>query len=192
MLLVLVVTLGCIITTVQSHYYQETLSQQILRFHVLANSDSQQDQQLKLQVRDVVGIYMGDLLKNAQSLEESQTITKQHLDDIEQIAYNEIVKRGYNYSAEASLETVEFPEKKYGDYTFPKGKYHALRLVIGTGCGQNWWCVMYPNLCFADSVYQVIDEGKERKQKELLTISEYRKLIESPEKKIEFKLLDGI
>ena len=123
------------------------MAQKVLRFHVLANSDSREDQALKLKVRDQVGTLMAEKLKDADSLEESERIVKANLNLIENCAADVISAEGYAYPVSAALENCTFPEKTYGTYTFPGGVYEALRVVIGSGEGHNWWCVIFPSLC---------------------------------------------
>ena len=130
-------------TTIHTAMLQRDMSQKVLRFHVLANSDSQTDQALKCAVRDRVGTMMAEKLQNADSLEESTDVVTENLQEIETCAANVIRENGYDYPVHAALETCAFPEKSYGDYTFPSGTYEALRVVIGSGEGHNWWCVMY-------------------------------------------------
>lgn len=167
----------------------EELSQKVLRFHVIANSDSEKDQELKLQVRDAVGAYMQSKLAGADSLEQSKTIVSENLKDIIQVAENIVCQQGSSYHVEAALTWVDFPEKVYGEYHFPAGSYEALRLVIGQGEGKNWWCVMYPNMCFADSVYEEVDENAEEALREVLTAEEYEAIMESGSYEVEFKWL---
>lgn len=167
----------------------EELSQKVLRFHVIANSDSEKDQELKLQVRDAVGAYMQSKLTGADSLEQSKTIVLENLKDIIQVAENTVYQQGSSYHVKAALTWVDFPEKVYGEYHFPAGSYEALRLVIGQGEGKNWWCVMYPNMCFADSVYEEVDENAEEALREVLTAEEYEAIMESGSYEVEFKWL---
>ena len=168
--------------------YQEDIAKRVLRFHVLANSDSQADQALKCAVRDRVGTMMAEKLQNADSLEESTDVVTENLQEIETCAANVIRENGYDYPVHAALETCAFPEKSYGDYTFPSGTYEALRVVIGSGEGHNWWCVMYPNLCFANSMYEV-DAFSGEKLREVLEPEEYAAVLESGNYKVRFKML---
>lgn len=174
--------------TIRSELLQQGISDKILRFHVLANSDTAEDQELKLKVRDAVGIYMSDRLQEADSLEESEDIVQEYIPEIEQVAADIIRDEGYSYMVKASLENCGFPEKTYGNYTFPAGKYEALRVVIGEGGGHNWWCVMYPNLCFSGSMYEVDEESGEKLSAEL-TNEEYAAILESGDYKVQFKIL---
>lgn len=127
---------------------QQTISDKVLRFHVLANSDSEADQNLKLAVRDAVGSFMQEKLTAVENLEECELVVRQSLGEIEEAAAETIAENGYDYDVTAELEHTSFPVKNYGSYTFPAGGYEALRIVIGEGNGHNWWCVMYPNMCF--------------------------------------------
>ncbi len=166
-------------TTADNDVMQAQIAQKILRFHVIANSDSKEDQRVKLLVRDAVGNLMEERLLGAKNLEESRRIVEENLDEIVQTATDTLVDAGYEYGATASLEVTEFPEKTYGSYTFPAGEYEALRVVLGNGEGHNWWCVLYPNLCFRGSVYEVIDEDAKEELKEVLDAEEYESIFRS-------------
>ncbi len=173
----------------QGENLQKCYAKEVVRFHVLANSDSEADQALKLQVRDRVGAYVSDLLKSVESRDETLGVIQEHLTDIESVAQQEILRQGYTYGVRASLETTEFPVKEYGKYHMPAGDYTALRVQIGEAKGQNWWCVMYPNMCFAGSTYEIVEHEEKQQMYEVFTLYEYEKLIESPKKEIRFKYL---
>ena len=126
---------------------QDALARKMIRMHVIANSDSDADQTLKLQVRDKVLDYTTGILQRANDMEDAQTQLRDALGRIENIAQREIVNRGYDYPVTAQLASTEFPLKEYDGFSLPAGEYMALRLVIGEGAGQNWWCVVYPPLC---------------------------------------------
>lgn len=181
---------GCVLLlgTIRTEILQQGISGKILRFHVLANSDSGEDQALKLKVRDAVGNYLAEPLGETGSLEESEAVVEEMIPEIEQVAAAVVEGEGYQYTVDASLENCEFPEKTYGDYTFPAGEYQALRLVIGEGEGHNWWCVMYPNLCFSGSMYQVDEQSGEKLQAEL-TNEEYAAILQSRDYKVQFGIL---
>lgn len=168
---------------------QQSIAEKVLRFHVLANSDAEYDQELKLKVRDAVGVRMAQILENAESRAECEQIVAEQMDEILQVAESVIAEEGYTYKVEASLCEVNFPVKTYGDYTFPAGNYEALRVVIGEGEGRNWWCVMYPNMCFAGTVYEVVDEDAKEALREVLSEEEYEEVLESGNYEVEFKYL---
>ena len=178
--------LGCGILYTRQARLQQTISDKVLRFHVLANSDSEADQNLKLAVRDAVGSFMQEKLTDVENLEECELVVRQSLGEIEEAAAETIAENGYDYDVTAELEHTSFPVKNYGSYTFPAGDYEALRIVIGEGNGHNWWCVLYPNLCFLDKTCAVVsDEGKED-LKGVLTDEEYQLLTDNKELKVKW------
>lgn len=125
----------------------EELSEDVLRIHILANSDSAADQSLKLSVRDRVVNTCSDYYSACDNKEEALAVTREHLDEIEALASDEIRRRGFRYPVHAELSEMYFNTRYYDDFTMPAGWYDSLRLTIGSGGGQNWWCVMYPSLC---------------------------------------------
>lgn len=138
---------------------QREIAGEILRFHVLANSDSEEDQEEKLKVRDAVVRKLQPLLEKSSSREETEKILLQQMDMIEETAGTVVNSK----KVKVSLTKDWFPEKTYGDCTFPSGEYRALRIEIGEARGHNWWCVLYPGLCFTDTVHGVVtEEGKEK------------------------------
>ena len=130
---------------------QRELADRVVRLHVLANSDSEEDQALKLRVRDVVLERATELLKQSADRREAEGLLRGQLLELERIAAEEIRACGYDYSVAAELTNTEFPTKEYDGFTLPAGEYLALRIVIGEGGGQNWWCVVFPPLCTAAS-----------------------------------------
>lgn len=141
---------------------QERLADEVFRFHVLANSDSERDQEVKLAVRDAVIDYMKCSMGEETSVEATKAWAAEHLSELEKTADEVLAGEGLSYRARAEVMSCWFPEKKYGDVTFPEGEYEALRIELGRGAGHNWWCVLYPNLCFMDTTCAVVsDEGKE-------------------------------
>lgn len=153
---------------------QNGLSEEVFRFHVLANSNSDGDQELKRKVRDGILSYMKEQLPGEVDKEETKSWAEEHLRELEQVAKQIIVEEGYFYDVKAKVETVLFPKKTYGDITFPAGDYEALRILIGEAAGKNWWCVLYPNLCFIDSVHAVVPEEEKEELAEVLTEEEYQ------------------
>ena len=144
----------------KKHEMQGELAKQVFRFHVLANSDSKEDQALKMKVKEAIIAYMKQ--PESDSVDTTKKWAGENLLQIEEVAERIIAEEGYDYSVKAEVTTCDFPDKTYGDITFPAGEYEALRIEIGQAEGQNWWCVLYPNLCFIDAVHAVVpDEGKE-------------------------------
>ena len=130
---------------------QEDLSSKVLRLHILANSDSEADQSLKLCVRDRLLKEGHALFENCKTKEETLSVLNANKGFLEAAAKDEIEKRGYNYPVTLETGKYDFPMKNYGNYAFPSGEYDAIRVKIGAGEGQNWWCVMFPPLCFVDA-----------------------------------------
>ena len=172
------------------HITQPAIASKILRFHVLANSDSVGDQAVKEKVRDAVGAYLQPSLKEANSLADTKQIVEKHMQDIIAVSENILRENGYEYEVMVQIKSVAFPEKTYGDYTFPKGEYEALQIVIGKGEGQNWWCVLYPNMCFRGSVFEVVEEEAEEALREVLSPWEYANVFSSGKLQLQFKFLE--
>ncbi|MEG1256458.1 stage II sporulation protein R [Clostridium sp.] len=152
----------------------EEISSKLIRFHVIANSDSEEDQALKLKVRDAVLKYVQPLLKDSKDIEESRRILKREDKKIIEIANKVVEDNSYNYCIESTLTKEYFPVKTYGNITLPQGEYEAYRIIIGTGEGQNWWCVMFPPICFVDITRgDVAYEETEEEMKRVLDDDEY-------------------
>lgn len=151
----------------------EKEGENLIRFHVLANSDSLEDQKLKLKVRDKIIDTMSKDLETSGNVDETRNILKNSLDEIKKVAEEEIYKNGQDYSIKVSLGEYGFPTKRYGNVVFPAGKYEALRVEIGNAKGQNWWCVMFPPLCFVDVKHGLTDEKTKQELKKSLTDKEY-------------------
>ena len=166
---------------------QKGIAEKIIRFHVIANSDTKADQNLKLAVRDAVGIKMSGLLKDAADRSRSEAVIRKNMEDMKQTAEKVIAERGYDYDVDICLTDTDFPVKTYGAYTFPAGNYEALEIVIGAGKGHNWWCVMYPNMCFSDSMYEVVDKEAGEKLREVLTTEEYEKVLAEGDYQVRMK-----
>lgn len=169
---------------------QPEIAGKILRFHILANSDSAQDQGIKLKIRDEIGQMMQNELVNANELSDTETVVSADLDKIKAAAERILMENGFHYGADAKLACVEFPAKTYGNYTFPEGKYKALQVTLGEGKGHNWWCVLYPNMCFQGSVYEIVDEQADEKLKEVLTPAEYADVFNRGKIKLRLKFLE--
>lgn len=166
----------------------EDLADNILRFHVLANSDSEEDQALKLKVKNAVLDYMKKGLSEDADLEDTKEFIKVNATDIKTLAESIISEEGYTYPVSLSLEPWYFPTKSYGDLTFPCGTYEAFRIVIGDGDGKNWWCVLYPSLCFVDVSYGIVPEDSKETLKNTLDEDTYASLLSSEKPQFSFKL----
>lgn len=162
-----------ILVTEKKELLQKEIASEVLRFHVLANSNRAEDQVLKLKVKDSILSFMKKELPESNDKKESRKWVSENLAKIQNVACEVVRKEGYDYQVEAYLQECEFPEKTYGDITFPAGNYEALRVEIGTAKGQNWWCVLYPNLCFTDAVHAVVPEQGKDDLKEVLDDEAY-------------------
>ncbi|AGK95428.1 stage II sporulation protein R [Clostridium pasteurianum] len=180
---------------------QQCIAKKIIRFHVLANSDSNEDQALKLKVRDKVLAYIAPKLSNSKSIEESREILKKYDKNINAIAESVIRENGYNYSVKTELSYVDFPVKSYGTIVLPQGRYEAYRILIGSAKGHNWWCVMFPPLCFTDITKGNVEvEKTQDEMKSALTKDEYALVDNSKNNSenvnnkiiVRFKLLDEV
>ena len=174
---------------IQAGDLQQEIAGKVLRFHVRANSDSKEDQALKLKVRDAIGSLMSPKMQNVKGIEECRQIARDNMKEIVDTARKVITSSGYDYAVEAYIKDVDFPDKTYGEYTFPAGNYEALEVIIGSGAGHNWWCVMYPNMCFSGSVYEVVDGDAKKSLQSTLTKTEYESLVEDKDYKIQCKYL---
>lgn len=135
------------------------LSPHVLRFHIMANSDSATDQNIKLEVRSLVLDYLREHLSNDADKQETADWLKTHQHDIETLANRYLAQKHVSYNAHLELTNCYFPTRYYDGWTFPCGNYDAARITLGNGKGHNWWCVLYPRYCF-------VDEAREQKEKQ--------------------------
>ena len=170
----------------------EDIVNEIIRFHVIANSDSEEDQNLKLKVRDRAIEYVSDKLKDCKDLSEAREFIVNNKSTIESIAKDTIIENGHSYEVTSMLSRENFPDKVYGDLVFPQGEYEAYRILIGEAKGQNWWCVMFPPLCFVDGTKDAVDskeiekkisEGKDKDENDIKSTTKNK----NKKAKIKFK-----
>ena len=169
------------------------IADSVFRLHVIANSDSEVDQNLKYIVRDDLLEYMNTLCTNCTSKEDAITIANEHIEDFKEIALNTIKAQGFDYSVNVSIGNFEFPTKHYGDISLPAGYYDALKVEIGEAKGQNWWCVMFPPLCFVDTSSGIVPEESKEDLENSLTDEEFSIVSDSEENltfKLKFKILE--
>ena len=125
----------------------ENLQNDVFRLHIIANSDSEQDQILKLKVRDGILEYTAELFSECKNRDEAIVSAKENLEDIKRFSQDMVYSYGYDYQVDAYITEMDFDTRIYEEFTLPAGKYNALRIVIGNGQGHNWWCMLYPALC---------------------------------------------
>lgn len=174
---------------------RESYKENLIRFHVIANSDSPEDQDLKRKVRDKIIENMNPKFEQSKSINETRNIIKDNLKEIQYIASEEVKNRGENYNVNVYFGDYDFPTKSYGNFTLPAGEYEAVRVVIGEGKGQNWWCVMFPPLCFIDITHGLSNDKTKEELKNVLTQEEYAMIVgagsgEEVPIKLKFKVVE--
>lgn len=189
-----VLILAVIIGTYFPVHGEEELYDKVMRLHVIANSDSEEDQSLKLKVRDAVINYLTPHAKDCQNLADMQELTKTLIPQITDAAKDVIEDEGYDYSVLVTLDREQYPQKSYESLCFPAGEYLSLRVMIGKAEGKNWWCVLFPPLCLSAA------ENKSKKDNENafisagLTDDQYKIVTETENTKYKarFKILEII
>lgn len=178
---------------------QEGISDKIIRFHVIASSDREDDQALKLTIKNHVLEYMKEPLSKSESLEDTKRILREQEPNIIKLV-KEVIQKNIPSSSNVpiptvttSIEEVYFPIKNYGNLTLPAGNYTAFQIILGEGKGTNWWCVLYPPLCFIDATHGIVPDSSKEDFKALLTQEEYEAIlsedITSDQIKFRFKIL---
>lgn len=170
---------------------EEEIYDSVVRLHVLANSDSEEDQALKLQVRDAVLEVTTPLLADCKTQEEAKKILENNTEAILTAAKKALADAGSSYSATVLLDTEEYPERDYDSFCFPAGSYLSLRVCIGEAEGKNWWCCLFPPLCLGSSTVSS-DDAEDAFISVGLTPSQYKIITESdrPVYKVRFKILE--
>ena len=192
-------TLFIIFVCISAYSYADTvssnLSDSVLRLHIIANSDSPEDQKLKYAVRDSLISLMDSLSLDTTSKSDAIKIINSHIDEFYNVAIDTVASYGYNYPISITIEKSSFPTKIYGDITFPSGIYDALKVQIGEACGKNWWCVMFPPLCFVDIDSAVISDDSKNLLEDELGNEEYTLITDSNNSNtvsFKFKLVEVI
>ena len=163
------------------------LSDSVFRLHIIANSDSKEDQDLKYIVRDNLIQYMDKLCENCSSKTEVIEIAKNNISNFKQIAEDTVKEQGFSYDVNVEIGNFEFPTKSYGDISFPAGYYDALKVKIGNSSGQNWWCVMFPPLCFVNTTTGLVPTESKENLEENLSDEGYKIVSDSDNSNIAFK-----
>lgn len=171
---------------VESRNATASLAENTIRFHVRANSDTVIDQNLKMKVKDAVVSYIYRRTGDFASAAETSLFITRHNDKIKNIAQKVIDENGFNYTVKSSFGTDSFPTKTYGDIIYPKGEYTSYTLSIGKGKGHNWWCVLYPPLCFVDTSTGVVPDTSKERLKESLTDNQYKTIVKYRFKYLKF------
>lgn len=175
-----------------SNAMSKSISNKFLRLHVVANSDSTEDQMLKYQIRDAVLEYMEPILEDAKSKEEALELLNNSKENIEKISQEIAFNNNFDYDIAVSIGNFYFPTKEYSNFILPNGFYDALQIKIGKAAGQNWWCVMFPSLCITEQSCNFTNSSEEFLQ-ENLSNEEFKVLYNNSENqqlKIKFKLIE--
>ena len=154
----------------------EQISNEVFRLHILANSDSEEDQSLKLRVRDSLLRYTDRLFSEAENRDEAERIARDNLESLRAVAQREVYANGYDYKVKAEVVNMYFNTRYYERYTMPAGMYDALRITIGSGEGHNWWCVMYPSICISSAVEtdKRVEDTFSQNQQEIVKGNEFK------------------
>ena len=192
LIIILLLFIYCIICALSYVNAVSTdIQNSVFRLHVIANSDSDEDQNLKYIVRDKVLEYINSISNSSMTKDEVIALANENINEIQKIAENTIHENGYNYSVKLNIGNFSFPTKKYGDITFPAGFYDALKIEIGEAKGHNWWCVMFPPLCFVDVTSGIVPEESKQTIRDNLSEEEYKLLSEnSGNMNFKFKIVE--
>lgn len=178
---------------------QNEIASEVLRFHVRANSDTEEDQKIKMQVKEAVVTYLNPLLDEIRNVETAKLLVENHLSEVEKIIHEKLNDIGCSYGFQVKITKEYFPRKTYGDCTFPEGNYEAVVITLGKGVGQNWWCMLYPGLCFLDGTYAiaskendeteaVVPDERKKELAEVLTEDAYQWITDSEYIKVKFRI----
>lgn len=150
--LFLILALCLIITALGADVVKKTqiVNDSVLRLHVISNSDSDEDQAVKLKVRDKIIAAISEKVKDAKDKDEAKAIISENLELINEIANEELKNNGFDYTAQTEMGVYAFPKRQYGNTVYEAGNYEAVEIKLGRAAGKNWWCVVFPPLCFVD------------------------------------------
>lgn len=192
LLIILLLAVFLILNLVSyTNYVFAGLQDNIFRLHILANSDSEEDQALKLAVRDSVIDYMKEINSGSKTKEETIKVVNENLEEIKEIAENKIRELGFDYEVNLEIGNFNFPTKYYGNISLPAGRYDALKINIGEAQGQNWWCSLFPPLCFIDISSGYLEEEDKEILEDNLSEEEFMLISSSsPDIKLKFKILE--
>lgn len=161
----------------------ESISNKVLRLHILANSNSSEDQSLKLKVRDKILECSSNIFENVQDKNNAEKVAADQLETIKQIAQQEIYDQGFDYKVHVELTNMHFNTRHYNEVTLPAGNYDAVRVLIGEGKGKNWWCVMFPPMCLPAA-------EKSEELEDVLSEDEMNLVSNHSKYEVRFKLVD--
>lgn len=152
---------------------QKHIAGEVLRFHVKGHSDSKEDQWIKMQVKERILTYLEPWMKNLAQVDEAKLFVENHFPNMKKEVQETLNLYGCSYGFSLELEERYFPEKTYGDCTFPKGVYESFVITLGEGGGRNWWCMVYPGLCFWEDSYGIVTKESKKKLENSLSKDAY-------------------
>lgn len=192
LLLLCVFVLCAAVCNILPVHGEEKIYESVVRLHVLANSDSDEDQALKLKVRDAILSYISPRVIDSASREDAIRILNSELEEIKKTATKAVADEGYDYSVDVTLTLEDYPTRNYESMSFPSGEYVSLRVMIGEAEGQNWWCVLFPPLCLSAASERA--ENEEAFIAVGLNSDQYKIITETDDAKyyLRFKLLEVI
>lgn len=158
------------------NHLQEDIASEIIRFHVIANSDLDVDQEVKMKVKDAVITALHSKMADTNGIEEARAQILANEDMIREVAVNTLLENGFRYDVQVSLAQEQFPIKVYGDITLPAGEYEALCIRLGKAEGHNWWCIVFPTLCYVDETYSYVPDESKNQLKNVLTEEEFEEI----------------
>lgn len=173
-------------------YDYNDVKDSLIRFHVLANSDSKEDQDLKIKVKNAIIKDLYSDLNNSKSIDETRNILVSKENDIKELSEKIIKDEGYDYKVNIELKRENFPDKQYGSITLPQGNYEAFRVIIGNGNGHNWWCVMFPPLCFIDVTKGKVFDKESREKLDDAILKDNEESSKQEKVKVKFKVAEVI
>lgn len=174
-----------------SNAVTDDIQNSVFRLHIIANSNSEEDQNLKYKIRDALIEYMNSISSDASCKNEAIKIAKENKSEFYNIAKKIVIDNGFNYKVNIEIGNFSFPTKTYGDISLPSGFYDALKVEIGEATGQNWWCVMFPSLCFVDVSNGYVPEESKKDLQINMKEEEYNLISsDSLEFKLKFKLVE--
>ena len=183
---VLIACIFCIACSALFSFGEECsfIRENTLRLHILANSDSPADQALKLKIRDAVLSCSGELFSGCDTRQKMISAAQEQLPKIQQVAEQTALHNGYELPVTVSVTDMFFETRRYDHVILPAGTYTAVRIELGAAAGKNWWCVLYPNLCFLDTTNAVVPDKGKKQLKQVLTEEEYSKVTANTKFKI--------
>lgn len=164
--------ISCVISMTGFYGACSDIEKEVFRLHILANSDSKSDQQLKLKVRDGITEYTSALFRNCKNKAESVKTAEDNIENIKSFAQQIVYENGYNYNVDAYITNMSFNTRVYENFTLPAGNYDALRIVIGSGNGKNWWCMIYPALCIPSASTVKLSDAVNAPEHDIVTQSD--------------------